>query len=830
MGELQEIVVDVVVLSLFVLLFLAMSRRRHDDRLHCWVAGWISIVAHFAVTLWQPSTAAWQNVQACLSVDTLAFTALCFVVSTMLLFEGWRIGRQLFLLLGATTLFCLNLAIADEHAGWLLAAAVVVRQGTAIVLAARDRRHRTRVATALGSICVLTGAWMLYGILHGQSDVVVVALLGEMYLIAAIDFWANGWERTPALKIMIAGLTAWGAVFPIGYLVSQIWPHVAIDREVWNVPKFCVAVGMILMVMEEDSRAARALNKDYRLLFEGNPHALWITEIATLRFLAANQIALDMHGYTREEFLKLKLTDVLHPSAAEEALRRVNGQELGPHISSRHFRKDGSIVPLDVDAYDIEFEGKPCRFVMATDATEREALEHALDHRTNFDQLTGLPNRKSFPELLARTAQHALALGEKFAVISLDFDRFKRINEMYGLRAGDEFIQRVAQILTIRMRSMDIVARTAGDEFTIVLTGLKSRQSAEQTVNELLDVFAEPLLLQGYRIQRPVCIGVALGPDNGADANTLWRGAESARNQAKAAGGGIAVWLSAELDRAAKEQVEIERYIRSNLDDGGFHMLYQPLYGMDGIVHSMEALLRLNHPTLGAVSPMRVIPIAEESGLILQLGQWVIEEVCRQQLVWRSQGIKLVPVAVNVSGLQIMHVDFARRLMSTLDRYGIEPRLIRVEVTESVAMRNVADVAEQMTALATMGIAFSIDDFGTGHSSLARLSELGTSELKIDRSFLAPACGGHTHSIVQAIITMAHALGHTVVAEGVESAEQVACLRELHCDLLQGFLLSRPVLPEKIPALLTALHPALVESLPPVSSDGPRLVERAAGD
>ncbi len=828
MGETQEILVDVTVLSLFVLFFATMLRRKRDDRLRCWLAGWISIVAHFAANLWQPVSPGMQTVQACLSADALALAAICFVLSTMIVGEGRRMARRLFLFLAVSTLICIDAAIAGMPGVWGLALLVVIRQAVALHLALRPRRDRRRtVAALIGGICMLSGLWMIYGVLHGQPDVVIAALLGEMYLVTAIDFWLNGMQHTTALKGMIGGLVAWGAVFPVGYLASRLWPHLQVDREVWNVPKFCVALSMILVVMEEDTRAARALNEDYRLLFESNPEALWIVDTEMLCFLAVNQTALDLHGYTREEFLQLKLTDVVHPSAQEQVLDRVRRRVLGPHRAKPHVRKDGSILHLDVNAFDITFEGRPCRFVMAVDATSREALELELNQKTTLDQLTGLPSRKSFPEMLAKAVQHALVEGEKFAVISLDFDRFKRVNDTYGLRAGDEFIQRVAQILKVRLRSMDIIARTAGDEFTIVLTGLKSAESVEQTVNELLQVFSEPMLVQGYRIQRPVCLGVALGPDSGEDANALWSGAERARNHAKATGGGRAVWLSAELDQGAKEQVEIERYIRSNLEDGGFSLQYQPLYGMDGMVHGLEALLRLKHPALGAVSPLRVIPVAEESGLILQLGQWVIEEVCRQLLAWKAQGMALVPVSVNASGLQIMHEDFAQRLMATLDRYGIAPQLIHIEVTESVAMRNMTDVTERIATLSAMGISFSIDDFGTGYSSMARLSELGTSELKIDRSFMQPACGDSAHSIVQAIITLGHAMGHTVVAEGVETDAQIACLRELHCDLLQGFFLSRPVTPEKVPALVSAPHPALAQQPMSVRHDRPLLAAQA---
>jgi len=248
---------------------------------------------------------------------------------------------------------------------------------------------------------------------------------------------------------------------------------------------------------------------------------------------------------------------------------------------------------------------------------------------------------------------------------------------------------------------------------------------------------------------------------------------------------------------------------------------------MDGAVRGLEALLRLEHPTLGPVSPVRLIPIAEESGLIVPLGQWIMEEVCRQLRVWGSQGVPFVPVAINASGLQLMHEDFAERLIATLKRYAIDPHLVHIEVTESAAMRNLDEVSDQMAALSAQGIAFSIDDFGTGYSSLARLAQLGVSILKIDRSFMSPACTEHAHSIVQAIITMAHALGRSVVAEGVETTQQVDCLRELGCDLLQGFLLSRPVAPERIPSLIGRLHPALAAPRDSCDVDSLHLVARA---
>lgn len=801
---------NIVILGLFVFLFGAVTWERRDDRLLCWVGGWLCVLAHFAAELWQlwqPSGILLQNVQICVSLDTLALAAILFAVSSMVLKEGRAVALRLGFLLAVSTLLCINLAAVALPVLWPLAAAVAVRQLLAVFLAAREQRQLRPLAGSLVAVlCLITGAWMFEGIYHGRPDVVIYALLAEIFIVVAIDFWSNGWERTVALHTMIVGLIGWGMVFPVSFWMQELWPHFVLNREIWNIPKFCVAVGMILLVLDEDTRAAHSLSEDYRLLFDSNPEALWITEIATRRFLAVNQAALDMHGYTREEFLALNLPDILHPDVRKWALEHLGSAQPRPNRASRHIRKDGTIVPLDLSAYDIIFHGRPCRFVMAVDVTEREALAQRLEHETQHDHLTGLPNRMLFPELLAAAIDRSVK-DDKLAIICVDIDRFKRINDTYGLRVGDECIQRVAAILTSQVRAMDIVARTGGEEFTIVLTGIKNPVIAEQTAYNLQQCFAAPLVVQGFKVPISFSMGLGFYPNDGTDPICLWRSAESAQRQAKAAGGGQVAWLSPELSRVAEEQIELEAYMRAQMEDGGFHMVYQPIYSINGSVAGMEALLRLDHPRLGPISPVRLIPIAEETGLIVPLGQWVIEEACRQLLLWKTEGVPLVPIAINVSGLQLMHEDFARRLLATLQRYAIDPHWIHLEVTESSVMRNLGEVADQMAVLSAQGFAFSIDDFGTGHSSLGRLNQLRISVLKIDRSFINDLCEQKgSYSIVQAIITMAHALGHAVVAEGVETEQQLACLRDLDCDLIQGYLLSRPVAPDKIPALIAARH------------------------
>lgn len=808
----QAAIVNLVVLGLLVFLFAVVFWVRPDDRLRCWIAGWLCVLAHFVAALFNPSGTLWLNLLDSLSVGMLALAGVFFVVSTMILVEGRKAGFRLGGLLAVSTLPCLVIAIVCPASVWLLAILIVTRQLFAISLAARSRRNRRVVTASVICVCLAAGAWMLHGVLHGQSEIVVWALLGELYLVTAIDFLNNGWQRTVALYTMTAGLVAWGMVFPLAFLLHQVWPQLIVNTEVWNTPKFCVAVGMILMVLEEETRAAHALGDEYRLLFDGNPHPLWIFDIQTLQFLSVNQAALDLHGYTREEFLGMKLPDILDPATSPRVLNEVAAAEPVSNRASRHICKDGRVLPMDISAYNIVFKGRQCRFVLAIDVSERDMLERQLVRQAYHDGLTGLPNRMLFQEQLAEAVRESIRTEEMLAIICFDIRRFKRINDTYGPRVGDECLKHVAQILGTRARAMDAVARTAGEEFALMLVGVKSAASVEQAAVDLREALTSPLLIGGYKIQLAFSMGLAVCPDDGTDAASLWSGAESALRQAQSAGGGHAVWLSPELKRAAERQIELEGYMRLQLEEGGFHLAYQPFYAYDGSVQGLEALLRLNHPTFGSVPPAVFIPIAEETGLIVPLGQWVLDEVCGQLSVWKKQGMRLVPVAVNVSGLQLMHMDFASHVMDTLRRHATDPKSIHLEVTESVAMRSLAGVADQMEVLTSLGISFSIDDFGTGHSSLGRLHQLPISVLKIDQSFIAQlGAQESTYSIVQAIISMAHALGLQLVAEGVETPDQLARLRDLRCDLVQGFLLSRPVPPEQIPALVAARHKAFSE-------------------
>lgn len=741
-------------------------------------------------------------------VDAIALAAIFFSVSTMILTEGRKAAFLLGGALAAFTLPCMMLAIIAPHAGWLLSALLIVRQSVAIWLLMRPRINRRAVLSIVIPVCALSLAWMLYGVWHGHSEFIFLGLLGEMFCVAGVNFWLAGWERSLGLLTTCVGLTLFGAMFPGVVLIQYAWPSSPAASGAFAVATFAIAVGMILIVLEEDARSARETTEEYRLTFDTNPHPLWISDTETLEFLAVNQATCEKHGYTREEFTKLRLPDIVAKSMLPDVLSQLALSTPNPNRASRHIRKDGTEMHMDITAHSIVFRGRRARFVLGIDVSEREHLQSQVLHHSRHDILTGLPNRAMFQEQLENARVRAARAHEKLAILCLNLDRFKRINDAYGTTVGDECLKRASEILRAHAGPQDFVARLGGDRFALVLNGLRSGLPAEHVLSELIGAFRDPVVVGETKVRLSVSAGLALFPDDGTDVASLWRSAESALSRSRAAGGGQVVWSSPDLRTIAEQQVELEAILRAKLEERGFQLAYQPIFGMDGQMVAMEALLRLSHPVHGSISPAQFIPLAEETGLIVPIGDWVIEEACRQLSVWRENGVRLVPIAVNVSGQQLMRGGFADRLVMIMSQFQISPEQIDLEVTESTDMLNVTEVMRQMELLSEIGIRFSIDDFGTGHSTLNRLDKLPLRVLKIDQTFTGRLCEANgTRSIVQAMISMAKALNMLVVAEGVESEGQLLELREMGCDYLQGFLLSRPVPPAAIPDLIQNPHP-----------------------
>jgi diguanylate cyclase (GGDEF)-like protein len=439
---------------------------------------------------------------------------------------------------------------------------------------------------------------------------------------------------------------------------------------------------------------------------------------------------------------------------------------------------------------------------MAALVLERNQLQAQLIDHAYHDSLTRLPNRRLARDRIANAIKRASRASQGMAVLWIDLNRFKQINDQYGHPVGDAVLQQTAERLSGRLRSSDTLARMGGDEFMALIEGTSSRVAAERIAGDLLEVLAPPMHIDELELNLTASIGIALYPEDGQTGDSLSQHADQAMYAAKFDCCGFRSF-SPEMDREPAERRKLEAELNEALETGGFTVAYQPLCLPDGSLHGFEALLRFKSPRLGNVPPCDFIPIAEETQLIVPLGEWVLREVCRQMRKWHEAGLPEAPVAVNVSALQFAKDDFTDTVAQILEDEGQSGEMLVLELTESIVMRNFAESSRQMERLKRLGVRISIDDFGTGYSSLSYLHRLPIDVLKIDRSFIESLNETDgTRPIVEAVLSMAHTLGLNVVAEGVETAGQLDTLRQGGCDLIQGYYFSRPVRPDAAAAFL----------------------------
>ncbi|KGS86992.1 putative bifunctional diguanylate cyclase/phosphodiesterase [Burkholderia pseudomallei] len=422
-----------------------------------------------------------------------------------------------------------------------------------------------------------------------------------------------------------------------------------------------------------------------------------------------------------------------------------------------------------------------------------------------FDTLTDLPNRHTLNEHLGRALAAARARGGKLAILFMDLDGFKTINDSLGHPAGDEVLKTFSQRLLRCVRDGDIVARLGGDEFVVLLESVSSDDEAARVARDVLERMRKGRWNDGQALQVTPSIGIALYPKDGDTADTLLRHADAAMYAAKRGGRCTYRFFEATMDEAAARALKLQHALHEALDSDYFSLCFQPKFRCDGHrLAGAEALLRLNHPTLGKLAPMEFIPVAERSGQIIEIGYWVIRETCRHLRRWRSAHRAACRIAINLSPRQLAQPDLVANILEIVRAEHVEPRQLMFEITESVAMEDPPRTIEMIRLFQAHGFEIAIDDFGTGYSSLAYLQRFGAKQLKIDR-FFTHALDEQGHeggAIVSAIIALAHSLAMDVVAEGVETRSQLDRLKTLMCDEIQGFLLGRPVPPEEFEAMV----------------------------
>jgi diguanylate cyclase (GGDEF)-like protein/PAS domain S-box-containing protein len=562
---------------------------------------------------------------------------------------------------------------------------------------------------------------------------------------------------------------------------------------------------------EHDAIPSEIPISEVSILFSGNPLAIWIYDAGTLQFLDANESALSQYGYSREAFLALTLTDLVSPeeSSSEserDAPRSDAADNASPNANTihRHLKNDGTQIDVAVRSNDVAYRGRPCKLVIAEDVTERHHANAELLQMAHHDALTGLPNRALLCDRMSQALSTAQRLKHKTAIVSIDLDHFKKVNDWYGHAVGDAYLKHVAGLLTSRLRGMDTVARMGGDEFAIVLGEISTLQSASLVGKMLLQALNKPTVIGGYTIQPRGSLGIALYPDHGADMDEVWRSADAAMYRAKRAGGNRYIVAGPDASSSADDSAELDQQLRALLAGERMILHYQLQYAPHDRLRGMEAFLRLPNAENGHVNPDRVIARAEDNGMIYPVGRCVVEEVCRQINHWRTETATPLRVAVNVSASQLMRKEFASEVAASLAKWKIDPTCLEMEITER-AILNFDEISREMHELAGMGVRFAVDDFGTGYSSLQHLHRLPISTVKIDRSFVHRLCdSSSSYPIVKAIIAVGHSMKMEVIAEGVEHEEQRLILDRLGCDGMQGYLLAKPVAPEEITKLVLA--------------------------
>ena len=456
-------------------------------------------------------------------------------------------------------------------------------------------------------------------------------------------------------------------------------------------------------------------------------------------------------------------------------------------------------------------------------ADEKSRADERIEYLASHDSLTALPNRDMFNELLRHAIESADRHQRKFAVMFIDLDRFKVINDSLGHEAGDMLLVEVADRLRSRLRASDVVARLGGDEFVVLLEETAACDDVEQIAGDLLSSLSQPLQLSGHECHTSASIGIAMYPDDGADVQALTKNADMAMYMAKEDGKNGFRFFSKEIKTQSIERLRLESALRRALERDQFALHYQPKVDMmSGQITGVEALIRWTHPELGLVSPGQFIPLAEETGLIVPIGRWVLNEACTQNMAWQRRGLRPVTMAVNLSPRQFADEHLLHDVDEALVASGMSPVLLQLEVTESMVMRNVSRAIRVLDAIQNRGIRLAIDDFGTGYSSMSLMKQFPIDTIKVDRSFVRDlAHDTEDQAIAQAIISMGKALGMTVIAEGVETVEQQEFLRQHACDEMQGYLFSKPLPAHELAELLRSA--VVLETTPESEHASPSL-------
>ena len=557
----------------------------------------------------------------------------------------------------------------------------------------------------------------------------------------------------------------------------------------------------LAMETRERKKAQSALSESeakFRVLSETTDSVIVVFRE---RFLYINPKLLKISGYSQEEIFAMPPSQMVHAedkAIIEQVISQyLSGSTKTMRSEIRILDRNGNTHWMFMTANGIQFDGQPAVLATAFDITERKAMEDQLRHQAYHDKLTGLPNRALFISHLEQALARAKKRATLFAVLFIDLDRFKIINDSLGHMVGDKLLVEIAQRLRSNLQAADTVTRLGGDEFTVLLQDLRSMDNAVHIADRLQKLISEPIFIGEHEIITTASIGIALNNGDYQHADHILRDADIAMYRAKNNGKACYEIFDAEMHARALRLLKMESDLRHAIERGEFELYYQPIVAMPtGWVTGFEALIRWNHPEQGLVSPFEFIPLAEETGMINEIGAWVLTDACKRIRDWQDKldGEDVPPININVSSKQLAHGNLASHVIDVLQRMGIDGSRIKLELTETAVMENPSLASAMITQLRQHQVRIAIDDFGTGYSSLSYLHKFPIDTLKVDRSFVNNIGeNGENAEIVNTIVMLAHSLGLDVVAEGIETEQQHQHLQAIGCDYAQGYLFARPM-------------------------------------
>lgn len=575
-----------------------------------------------------------------------------------------------------------------------------------------------------------------------------------------------------------------------------------LDSEARSLRLGAHAFGDIISLTIADVTALKRREASFRLLFDANPVPMCILDAKTAQILNVNDAMVGHYGYGRADLLCMNVWDLWPPGeweSLDDALLRLADGDLF-HRDWRHRKADGSEIEVLTYGREITFDGRDGVLVAIVDITERRRAEARIAYMAHHDGLTGLPNREFFQQRLAQELDGAGAADRRIAVMCIDLDLFKTVNDSFGHPMGDRLLQAVAGRLTQQMHGGKLAARLGGDEFAVIISQSCGASDASECAARLIAALSAPYDIDGNELVIGASIGIALSPGDGASCEELMKNADMALYRAKQDGGRVHRFFEKEMDRQAQKRRDMEHDLRRAFAQGEFELHYQPLVDVaTGAISAFECLLRWRHPDKGMISPADFIPVAEDIGLIVPLGEWVLREACHEAARW-PDGIK---VAVNLSAVQFRSRNLVQVVVQALAQSALAPERLELEITESILLAETEANLATLHQLRQLGIRISMDDFGTGYSSLSYLRSFPFDKIKIDRSFVKDlAQRSDCLAIVRAISGLGKSLNIITTAEGVETSDQLEWLRAEGCNQVQGFLFSAAKPASEIAGLL----------------------------